>query len=78
VPQQTYCKLLEEEETPSRNIFFYTTKHYLEYNTMSLNQFNNLMSNMLNQRQALAKLRAELEGREERMCRCCGRFGHLA
>ena len=36
------------------------------------------MSNMLNQRHALTKLRAELEGREERICRKCGRFGHLA
>jgi len=35
------------------------------------------MSNMLNQRQALAKLRAELEGREGRLCRKCGDFGHL-
>ena len=36
------------------------------------------MSDMLNQRQALAKLRAELEGREGRICRKCGRFRHLA
>jgi len=45
---------------------------------MSLEVYNQLMSNMLNQRHALAKLRAELEGREERICRKCGRFGHLA
>jgi len=45
---------------------------------MSLDQYHNLMSNMLNQRHALAKLRAELEGREERLCRYCGRFGHVA
>jgi len=44
---------------------------------MSLDQYNKLMSNMLNERCALAKLRAELEGREGRLCRRCGRFGHL-
>jgi len=44
---------------------------------MSLEQYNNLMSNMLNQRHALAKLRAELKGREGKLCRRCGRFGHL-
>jgi len=36
------------------------------------------MSDMLNQRQALAKLRIELERRKGRLCRCCGGFGHLA
>ena len=36
------------------------------------------MSNMLNKRRALAKLRAELEGREGRLCWKCGSFGHLA
>jgi len=36
------------------------------------------MSNMLNQRCALTKLRAELEDREGRLCRKCGGFGHLA
>ena len=45
---------------------------------MFLEVYNQLMSNMLNQRHALAKLRAELEGREGRICRKCGRFGHLA
>jgi len=45
---------------------------------MFLDQYNKHMSNMLNERHALTKLRAELEGREERLCRCCGRFGHLA
>ena len=45
---------------------------------MSLEQYNKLMSNMLNERRALAKLRAELEGREGRLCRKCGGFGHLA
>ena len=36
------------------------------------------MSNMLNERRTLTKLRAELEGREGRLCRKCGGFGHLA
>jgi len=45
---------------------------------MSLEVYNQLMSNMLNQRHALTKLRAELEGREGRICRRCGKFGHLA
>jgi len=36
------------------------------------------MSDMLNKRRTLAKLRAELESREERICRKCGRFRHLA
>ena len=44
---------------------------------MYLEQYNNLMNNILNQRQALAKLRAELEGREGKLCKRCGRFGHL-
>jgi len=45
---------------------------------MSLEQYNTLMSDMLNQRQALTKLRAELEGKEEKLCRQHGRFRHLA
>jgi len=36
------------------------------------------MSNLLNKRRALAKLRAELEGRKGKLCRCCKKFGHLA
>jgi len=36
------------------------------------------MSDMLNQRHALAKLRAELEGREGKLCRRYGKFRHLA
>ena len=44
---------------------------------MSLQQYNQLMSSILNQKKVLAKLRAELEGREERKCWECKRFGHL-
>jgi len=44
---------------------------------MSLDQYNQLMSNMLNKRCALTKLRAELEGREGRICRQCNKFEHL-
>ena len=36
------------------------------------------MSNLLNQKHTLAKLKAELEGRRKRICQCCRRFGHLA
>jgi len=36
------------------------------------------MSRMLNQQCALAKLRAEIEGRKGRVCWGCRRFGHLA
>jgi len=36
------------------------------------------MSSMLDQQCTLAKLRAEIEGREGRVCRGCGKFGHLA
>jgi len=45
---------------------------------MSLEQYDNLMNDMFNQRRALAKLRVELERREGRIYRKCGRFGHLA
>ena len=45
---------------------------------MSLEQYNSLMGSMLNQQHALAKLRAEIEGREGRVCWGCRRFGHLA
>jgi len=45
---------------------------------MSLEQYNKLMSKILNKKHVLTKLRAELEERERRLCRCCGRFRHLA
>jgi len=44
---------------------------------MSLEVYNKLISNMLNQRCTLAKLMAELEGREGKLCRQCGKFRHL-
>ena len=45
---------------------------------MSQEQYNQLMSAMLKERHALAKLGAELEGRKGKLCRCCKGFGHLA
>jgi len=36
------------------------------------------MGSMLNQQYALAKLRGKIEGREERVCWGCRKFGHLA
>jgi len=36
------------------------------------------MSNLLNEKHALAKLRAELEGRKGKLCQYCKKFGHLA
>jgi len=35
------------------------------------------MSNLLNEKHALAKLRAELEGRRGKLCRSCKGFRHL-
>ena len=60
----------------TQTFFIITCPSKIQY-IMSLEVYNQLMSNMLNQRHALAKLRAELEGREERICRRYGRFGHL-
>jgi len=45
---------------------------------MSQEQYNTLMSNLLREKRALAKLRVELEGRRGKLCRCCRKFGHLA
>jgi len=45
---------------------------------MSQQQYNNLMSIMLKEKQALAKLRAELEGHWGKMYFECKKFGHLA
>ena len=45
---------------------------------MSQTQYKSLMSNLLNEKRALTKLRAELEGRKGKLCQCCKKFGHLA
>ena len=45
---------------------------------MSQHQYNFLMSSMLNQKHALAKLRAELEERPGKLCYEYKKFGHLA
>jgi len=45
---------------------------------MSQQQYNNLMSTILKEKCALAKLRAELEGQKGKICWCCKKFGHLA
>jgi len=45
---------------------------------MSQTQYNQLMSNLLNKKHALTKLRVELEGRKGKLCKCCRKFGHLA
>jgi len=44
---------------------------------MSLDQYNQLMSNMLNERCAFTKLRTELEGKERKLYRHCGKFGYI-
>jgi len=45
---------------------------------MSQEQYNILLSNLLREKCALAKLREELEGRKGKLCRSCKRFRHLA
>jgi len=45
---------------------------------MSQEQYNALLSNLLREKRALAKLRVELEGRKGKLCQSCRRFGHLA
>jgi len=45
---------------------------------MSLEEYNDILSKMLNIRRALAKIKSELEGREGRKCWECKQFGHLA
>jgi len=45
---------------------------------MSQEQYNALMSSLLKEKYALAKLRKELEGRKGKLCRSCKEFGHLA
>jgi len=45
---------------------------------MSQEQYNNLLSSLLKEKRALAKLRVELEGRKGKLCRSCKGFGHLA
>jgi len=45
---------------------------------MSQEQYHTLLSNLLNEKHALAKLRAELEGRKGKLCQGCKKFGHLA
>jgi len=45
---------------------------------MSQEQYNILLSNLLREKCALAKLREELEGRKGKLCRSCKKFRHLA
>ena len=44
---------------------------------MSQFQYDSFMNNLLNQKHALTKLRAELERKRGRICQCCKRFKHL-
>jgi len=45
---------------------------------MSQEQYNTLLSNLLREKCALAKLREELKGRKRKLCRSCKGFRHLA
>jgi len=45
---------------------------------MSQEQYNALLSNLLREKCALAKLRVKLEGRKGKLCQSCRGFGHLA
>jgi len=45
---------------------------------MSLEQYNSLMSNLLQQEHPLTKLRKELEERKGKLCWCCKKFWYLA
>jgi len=45
---------------------------------MSQEQYNSLMSSLLKEKCALAKLREELQGRKGKLCKSCKGFGHLA
>jgi len=45
---------------------------------MSQQQFNTILSNMLKEKQALNKLKAELEGKKKKLCHSCKEFRHLA
>jgi len=45
---------------------------------MSLEEYNDILSKMLNTWRTLTKMKSELEGREGRKCWECKRFGHLA
>jgi len=45
---------------------------------MSQEQYNNLLSSLLKEKHALAKLRVELEGRKGKLCKSCKGFRHLA
>jgi len=45
---------------------------------MSQEQYNNLLSSLLKEKRALAKLRVELEERKGKLCKSCKGFGYLA